>query len=749
MSRWKGKHRLNWVHSSRSYLGKLVGSYLLLTLVCVSLIAVVAYQFTSDRVRDLAIESNKKMLHFLEGTVDNFQLSGMSLLALRVAGDVERTPAMNYYLTNPVDGKVVDLLEMDSYLSELLAQNPNLCSAALYFDTSALLVSNYGIRYGGTDETVRYYQELTTKYPTGGYSLDRAFYATGESVVHLVHPLPRRSGAVILTVPSAVLTESLGTAARGELGEICIVGRDGIVLGHTDSEQIGRSVESLGLLESEGVKERGDGYLIRGGPEGNLLVSHSTSKTSDWTYIAVTPLSKVLDSSGLIARIFFLSALLAVGIGALLSYFVAQRMYGPLETITALCDSYSGGSRAERDECVRIRDAIETLSQTAARQQERVEQSLPIVRNNLLHLLLSPSCNTELASDRIELLGLPHPEGNFLVGAVRCGFFDCLDLYKVEGDRLALQTSLEECAESEALLCGEIGGELVFVAWAPELTELRTRLEQEIRAWQERTTGSLATAVLLPFEGELTGLSGSYRKLHTLLDYGYLYPGIAVLPMQEVLQRERSALEPDLRLLEQFETAAAAFDREAMEKTLSEIGEMLRSEPLSLSACKAVQERVCAALGTCAGLRGTPLPLRPESTDSLDDWLCCLREKIGEVCSRFSTRTGERSRRLVRAAMDYIRAHLEEYDLGLARVAEELGVSTGHLSRTFKSETGSSFQDYLSSLKMDYAATLLRESSMKIEEISSLLGYSTPQYFSARFKALYGMTPSAWRTSQH
>ncbi len=413
-------------------------------------------------------------------------------------------------------------------------------------------MSNYGIRYGGADETVRYYRDLVEKYPTGGYSLDRIFYATGESVVHLIRPLSRRTGAVVLTVPSTVLTESLGDAARGELGEICIVGRDGIVLGHTDSEQIGRSAESLELLEEEGVKERGEGYLIRGGPEGNLLVSHSTSKTSDWTYIAVTPLSKVLDSSGLIARIFLLSALLAVGIGALLSYFVAQRMYGPLETITALCDSYSGGSRAERDECVRIREAIETLSQTATRQQARVEQSLPIVRNNLLHLLLSPSCNAELAFGRMELLGLFRPEGTFLVGAVRCGFFDCLDLYKMEGDRLALQTSLEECAETEALLCGEIEGELIFVAWAPELTGLRTRLEREIRAWQERTTGSLATAVLIPFEGELFGLSGTYRKAHALLDYGYLYPGIAVLPMQEISQREHGGLEPNRTSLEQF-----------------------------------------------------------------------------------------------------------------------------------------------------------------------------------------------------
>ena len=173
---------------------------------------------------------------------------------------------------------------------------------------------------------------------------------------------------------------------------------------------------------------------------------------------------------------------------------------------------------------------------------------------------------------------------------------------------------------------------------------------------------------------------------------------------------------------------------------------MLRREPVSLSDCTAVQNRMCAALASAVGRPGgAALPMRPESADSLEDWLCCLLEQIEELCDRYSSKAGERSRRLVKAAKEYIDEHLEDYDLGLASVAEKLGISTGHLSRVFKSETGIPFQEYLSGLKLEYAATLLRESAMRIEEISSLLGYSTPQYFAARFKAKYGVTPTAYR----
>ena len=78
-------------------------------------------------------------------------------------------------------------------------------------------------------------------------------------------------------------------------------------------------------------------------------------------------------------------------------------------------------------------------------------------------------------------------------------------------------------------------------------------------------------------------------------------------------------------------------------------------------------------------------------------------------------------------------------------MAKALYISPSHLSRIFRTETGVTFIDYVTSLKLDYCKDLLLNTSLKIDEISSMMGYSTSQYFISRFKIKYGYTPKEYR----
>ena len=55
--------------------------------------------------------------------------------------------------------------------------------------------------------------------------------------------------------------------------------------------------------------------------------------------------------------------------------------------------------------------------------------------------------------------------------------------------------------------------------------------------------------------------------------------------------------------------------------------------------------------------------------------------------------------------------------------------------------------DYFSKLKIDAARRMIREGQLNITQISSQLGFSSVHYFSRRFKALTGMTPSEYARS--
>jgi len=82
----------------------------------------------------------------------------------------------------------------------------------------------------------------------------------------------------------------------------------------------------------------------------------------------------------------------------------------------------------------------------------------------------------------------------------------------------------------------------------------------------------------------------------------------------------------------------------------------------------------------------------------------------------------------------------------LNSIARKMQMTDSHLSRVFKKNTGSNFSEYLSERKLEEAARLLIQNhKMKVGDISDLLGYGNPTYFLSRFKAKYGISPSAYR----
>lgn len=54
---------------------------------------------------------------------------------------------------------------------------------------------------------------------------------------------------------------------------------------------------------------------------------------------------------------------------------------------------------------------------------------------------------------------------------------------------------------------------------------------------------------------------------------------------------------------------------------------------------------------------------------------------------------------------------------------------------------------YYTKLKIEEAKYLIRSNTMSISEISALLGFSSPQYFSKRFRQFVHMAPKQYTSS--
>ena len=93
----------------------------------------------------------------------------------------------------------------------------------------------------------------------------------------------------------------------------------------------------------------------------------------------------------------------------------------------------------------------------------------------------------------------------------------------------------------------------------------------------------------------------------------------------------------------------------------------------------------------------------------------------------------------------YIESNYADPELSLSKVALELSVSSSNLSKLFKQETGISYIDYLTQIRIREAMKLMSEPSAKIYEVAEQVGYSSQHYFCAAFKREVGISPSSYR----
>ena len=80
-------------------------------------------------------------------------------------------------------------------------------------------------------------------------------------------------------------------------------------------------------------------------------------------------------------------------------------------------------------------------------------------------------------------------------------------------------------------------------------------------------------------------------------------------------------------------------------------------------------------------------------------------------------------------------------------MATALGKSESTVKQLFSSYQKGGIIKYYNSLKIKEARKLIREGNYNIMQISDMLCFDNPQYFSKCFKAFTNMTPSEYRAS--
>lgn len=127
---------------------------------------------------------------------------------------------------------------------------------------------------------------------------------------------------------------------------------------------------------------------------------------------------------------------------------------------------------------------------------------------------------------------------------------------------------------------------------------------------------------------------------------------------------------------------------------------------------------------------------------------CALRGMVGGMDAEMLER--EMSIQQFPQVRNALRILAEErcWHISQAEMARRVHVSTAHFSRLFKRVVGHTFSDYLTELRMSEAQNLLHHTKLTVNDIARRLGYSRQSYFTRRFRAVTGLTPSGYRRNR-
>lgn len=86
--------------------------------------------------------------------------------------------------------------------------------------------------------------------------------------------------------------------------------------------------------------------------------------------------------------------------------------------------------------------------------------------------------------------------------------------------------------------------------------------------------------------------------------------------------------------------------------------------------------------------------------------------------------------------------------VSLKEIAAVFSYHPNYISKVLREETGQTFSQILLKLRMERALTLLKGSTLTMEEIAYMLGYSNSSNFYKAFREYFHTSPAAWRAME-
>ncbi len=390
----------------------------------------------------------------------------------------------------------------------------------------------------------------------------------------------------------------------------------------------------------------------------------------------------------------------------------------------------------------------------------KLRMSLPILRQELFHLLLHHPASEEHIRRRWEFLQVELSPVDLAVMAIEIDHFAersrSLSIEEAELVRFTMHNIVEEtmARHTNGYIFRESSSRFIAIyntVDSLEPTSIAELCRENIAAFTKLTVsiglGRKAASAIQ--------LREAYREANFALSYQFYAGGNAVLLYDDVANSDTGL--PSYSKDKEQELAMCLLSGNApkacnvLESIFAELsaGPKLPEPMLLISVYYELASVIVRILLEKVPYREIE-PIERKFRDG--QWISVvphvelqqtLLELCKEGCRSIESRQNSETERRIEESIRYIRANLHA-DLSIGECAKHIHVSANYFVHLFKKVTGRTFVQYVTQERIEKAKTMLA-AGHQVQDIAAAVGYEDRRYFSEVFKKSVGMTPSEYK----
>lgn len=670
----------------------------------------------------------------------------------------------------PID-KFSDYQDIMEMMWTIKNTNKYIHSVLLYLEKDGKVISSQGSitdidRYG-TQPWINVYRQKQNAF-IDTYSMYDDSLGKSVNIMSIVKSLPLsnnnlKHGALIINLDAVQVNSIINNDRIRKNEQILIIDGDGAVISSENDDVLYKTFPwSEVVSKREGTTGT---YRTTVNGEDSFIIYHSMPKYN-WKVASIIPSSDLF--SELYSLLLFTTVIIILGL--LLFFpivgFFSKKMYNPIQKLVDLLSKeYAGSNSFMKDDINFINQSIEGLLKDRTTTYQLLEKIKPLAHEKYIKILLTGDLNEQpLNTAYMQNLGINFGQDYFTVVVIEVD--NSLKKYNTSVNAVqnsfmsnfkdSLKSYIEQSGYANYIMETEnFRLSVIINSNSDEQKDIDNIYIMclELKDYIARENNYTITLGIGNTMKDITMIKTSYQQAVFAIEQKLVMGKNRVIRVSDIQDSsDKSFYKKDF--IESIIKKVRELDMDGAIKTIHETTDLIISEKVdSRNLHKFFYSLLNIITYTISDMGVNTELIFSSSSDLIDDFL--QNEDVEDIKKWFSNifkRLEEAIALKESNAPNIIINRVKEYilnnytsDISLSNIADVVYLHPHYLGKLFKKYEGITITEYLTCVRMERAKELLKCSTVKISEISNLVGISSPQYFIHCFKNYQGVTPKGFR----